>query len=349
MANIRYIDLFCGVGGFRYAMMTALKDSSAKGTCVFSSDIDKACQDVYAANFGERPTGDITSVNPKDIPDHDIMLAGFPCQPFSIIGNRKGFEDTRGTLFFNIASILEAKRPRAFILENVKLLKGHNSGKTLVRIMDTLRGLGYRAEHHVMNALNFGLPQKRERIFIVGFREKHEFSWPHPDMKMKPLASILEKEVDSFYFVSSRIHDKRMLSINSSEVVSPGIWHENKAGHISVYPYSCTIRAGASYNYLLVDGTRRLTGREMFRLQGFPDSFKLPDSYGVARKQAGNSLPIPVATSVIKNVLSALEKNEEKYHIESGQTLLFAEKGVKYGKPIKRSQAENCRKISPTL
>lgn len=132
---IRYIDLFCGIGGFRFAAEQISAELGVSAKCVFSSDIDEDCQKAYEANFGEKPAGDIMAIAVKDIPNHDILLAGFPCQPFSIIGHRKGFEDTRGTLFFDIARILEAKKPTAFVLENVKLLAGHNNGKTLKRIM----------------------------------------------------------------------------------------------------------------------------------------------------------------------------------------------------------------------
>lgn len=133
--EIKFIDLFCGIGGFRIAVEHIANELGISAKCVFSSDIDEDCQRAYEGNFGERPSGDITAIKTEDIPDHDILLGGFPCQPFSIIGHRKGFEDTRGTLFFEIARILEAKKPQAFILENVKLLAGHNNGKTLKRIM----------------------------------------------------------------------------------------------------------------------------------------------------------------------------------------------------------------------
>ena len=164
--TIRYIDLFCGIGGFRVAVQKAAPLFAFDPVCVLSSDIDEDCQTAYEANFGDRPVGDIKAVREDSIPDHDLLLAGFPCQPFSIIGHMKGFEDTRGTLFFDIARILKAKRPKAFVLENVKLLVGHNKGRTLARIMETLRELGYQADFRVFNALNFGLPQKRERVFI---------------------------------------------------------------------------------------------------------------------------------------------------------------------------------------
>jgi DNA (cytosine-5)-methyltransferase 1 len=304
--TIRFIDLFCGIGGFRYGVEDAAKRAHLQPSCVFSSDIDADCQDAYEANFSERPHGDITQFAGDDIPDHDLLLAGFPCQPFSIIGHMKGFADTRGTLFFHIAKILDAKRPKAFVLENVKLLAGHDKGQTLKRILLTLDELGYQTDYRILNALDFGLPQKRERIWITGFRKdaSPEFSWPAGGIPMLPLKDILEKKVSQKHFASQYIQKKRLSAAKKTK--EPTIWHENKAGHISVYPYSCALRAGASYNYLLVNGERRLTPREMLRLQGFPETFKIVCSASQTRKQAGNSLPVNVAREVITQVLLAV-------------------------------------------
>ena len=153
--SLRYIDLFCGIGGFRIAMEKACLSLGIEAECLFSSDVDAECRKAYAANFGEEPKGDIAKIDAHHIPDHDILLAGFPCQPFSIIGHMKGFEDTRGTLFFEIARILQKKKPKAFVLENVKLLVGHNGGKTIAQIMEILRKLGYHADYRVYNAIHF--------------------------------------------------------------------------------------------------------------------------------------------------------------------------------------------------
>lgn len=309
--EIKYIDLFCGIGGFRIAMEQAADALGVPSRCVFSSDIDKACQEVYLANFGERPVGDIRDVMPSDIPDHDVLLAGFPCQPFSIIGDGKGFKDiTRGTLFFDIANILDEKKPRAFVLENVKQLVSHDKGRTLRIIMETIRALGYSADYRVLNALDFGLPQKRERVFIVGFRGPALFQWPNKKIPMIPLEKILEPDhqVPPSYWASEYIRKKRKAAHTSQYY--PAIWHENKAGNITSYPYSCALRASASYNYLLVNGERRLTPREMLRLQGFPDSFKIVCSDHKTRSQAGNSLPIPVAREVILMVLHWLLRQD---------------------------------------
>lgn len=302
MEKIKFIDLFCGIGGFRVAMDEACVENDLIPECVFSSDIDPYCQDSYENNFGHRPVGDITKVDPKSVPNHDILFAGFPCQPFSIIGQMKGFDDTRGTLFFHIANILKEKKPRAFILENVKQLVGHNSGQTLKVIIKTLRDLGYdHVQYAVLNALDYGLPQKRERVIIVGHREPIFFSYPSPRRPFKPLSEILEKKVDKKYFASDYIKQKRKEKHKSAYKLS--VWHENKAGNICSYPYSCALRAGASYNYLLVNGERRFTPREMFRLQGFPDSYKIISNEGQARKQAGNAVPVNIVKSVILKLL----------------------------------------------
>jgi len=345
---IRFIDLFCGIGGFRIAVEQVSDDLGTAVKCVFSSDIDEDCQKAYEENFREKPAGDIKVINAEDIPDHDILLAGFPCQPFSIIGHRKGFEDTRGTLFFEIARILEAKKPKAFVLENVKLFAGHNKGETLKRIMEALRDLGYHADFRILNALDFGLPQKRERIFIVGFKKACSFDWPKGVLPMIPLKDILERNVPEQYYASAYIRKNRLKKQKPTK--EPTIWHENKAGHISAYPFSCALRAGASYNYLLVNGERRLTMREMLRLQGFPDSYKIACSYSQTRKQAGNSLPVPVAKAVLKNLFIAkgwhkgyveYDFNNLQYQVIDGQMRIF-EKRKKYGR---KAKIKNCREI----
>jgi DNA (cytosine-5)-methyltransferase 1 len=271
---------------------------------MFSCDIDRECQRAYEANFGEKPFGDITKVSAEDIPDHDVLLAGFPCQPFSIIGQMRGFDDTRGTLFFDIARILKAKTPRVFVLENVKLLAGHDGGRTLGVILKTLDDLGYSTQYRVLNAIDFGLPQKRERIWIVGFREENAISWPEGGVPMTPLRNLLEENVPASFYASERIRNKRWSVVAPTK--EPTIWHENKAGHISAYPFSCALRAGASYNYLLVNGERRLTPREMLRLQGFPESFKIVCTDSQTRRQVGNSLPVAVAEAIFEQIFQSL-------------------------------------------
>lgn len=306
--KLKFIDLFCGIGGFRIAAQTVFADRSFDAECVFSSDIDPDAQTAYEANFGERPHGDITKIHERDIPDHDILFAGFPCQAFSICGDQRGFEDTRGTLFFDIARILKEKTPRAFVLENVKQLRSHNEGRTLHRIMQSLSNIGYHADYRILNALDYGLPQKRERVFIVGFREHRNHVWPKGNVPMKPLSELLENDVSKFYYASEKIRRNRLNSIAAKKKPDElTIWHENKGGNISPLPYSCALRAGASYNYLLVNGERRLTEREMLRLQGFPDSYKIACGYQATRKQAGNSVAVPCVAAVIRSALDALE------------------------------------------
>jgi len=342
--NYRFIDLFCGIGGFHYAMKIASKANKDNVKCVFSSEIDTFCQVSYETNFGFKPSGDITKIDAKNIPDHDILLAGFPCQPFSIIGDMKGFNDTRGTLFFDIARILFEKKPQAFVLENVKLLVGHNKGQTMRKIMETLKELDYNVSFKVLNAIDFGLPQKRERVFIVGFKNNLNFEWSKENIKMKSLDEILEKNVADKYYASEEIIKKRLAMKEKPNETT--IWHENIAGNIGIYPYSCALRAGASYNYLLVNGERRLTEREMLRLQGFPEEFKIVCNYMQTRKQAGNSLPIPVATSVLTNLLSALDNENVYTHcIIDKQIYLLEKEEKKYG----TSKIKKRRKIRTAL
>jgi DNA (cytosine-5)-methyltransferase 1 len=342
--NYRFIDLFCGIGGFHYAMKIASKTNKDNVKCVFSSEIDPSCQVSYETNFGAKPSGDITKIDAKSIPDHDILLAGFPCQPFSIIGDLKGFNDTRGTLFFDIVRILFEKRPQAFVLENVKLLVGHNKGKTMKKIMGTLKELNYNVSFKVLNAIDFGLPQKRERVFIVGFKNYLNFEWPKKNIKMKSLDEILEENVAKKYYASEKIKNKRLALKDKPNETT--IWHENIAGNIGIYPYSCALRAGASYNYLLINGERRLTEREMLRLQGFPEEFRIVCNYTQTRKQVGNSLPVPVASSVLTNLLSALN-NENVYTqcIIDKQIYLLEKEDNNYGTP----QIKKRRKIRTAL
>lgn len=297
-----YIDLFAGIGGFHQA------GDALGGKCIFASEIDAEAKKAYYANYNIEPHGDITKIDAKSIPEHDVLFAGFPCQPFSIIGNRLGFDDIRGTLFFEIARILREKKPSIFILENVKQLSRHNKGKTLQVILSSLEEIGYKVNWTVLNALDFGLPQKRERTLIVGFlNHSVDFSFPAP-VGAGRLEDVLEldENVDERFFASQRIIDKRLEKHQSKYF--PGIWHENKSGNITSYPYSCALRAGASYNYLLVNGRRRLTPREMLRLQGFPDTFKIVCSDSQTRKQAGNAVPVNVIKAVLKEALYAETK-----------------------------------------
>lgn len=305
MRDFKFIDLFAGIGGIRLGF------EAVGGKCVFSSEWDSFAQDTYEANFGERPEGDITKIEPSSIPDHDILLGGFPCQAFSICGDQKGFSDTRGTLFFNIEEILRIKKPFAFMLENVKNLKSHDKGRTFRTIIQHLEELGYYVHHTVLNSLDFGVPQKRERAIIVGFKKNLRFSFPKPLGIRADLASILEndEDIDKKYFVSEKIRKKRFEKVKPNYPI-PSIWHENKSGNISALEYSCALRAGASYNYLVVNGIRRPTPRELLRLQGFPDNFKIVVPYTQIRKQAGNSVSVPVIEAVAKEMIRSINSNE---------------------------------------
>ncbi len=312
------IDLFAGIGGIRLGF------EAYECKNVFSSEWDKYAQMMYEANFHEKPFGDINDIAPKDIPDHDILLAGFPCQPFSIAGKGLGFADTRGTLFFNIEAILEAKRPEAFLLENVKRLTTHDNGNTFTVILDRLNKLGYTVYHKVFNSLDFGVPQKRERIYIVGFKNSIQFKFPKPLGYFKPLSDVLEKEenIPASYFLSEAMKQKRFSALKTVPP-KPSIWHENIGGNISPLPYSCALRAGGSYNYLVVNGERRLTSREMLRLQGFPDSFIINIPYSQARKVAGNSVSVPVIQAIAGEMIKAL--NEQKTAVKYKELNLFGD------------------------
>lgn len=305
--KLKIIDLFAGIGGIRLGF------EKIGAECVFSSEWDKHAQDMYEENFGERPLGDINEINPKDIPDHDFLLAGFPCQPFSIAGKQLGFADTRGTLFFNIEKILEEKRPYGFLLENVSRLVTHDKGRTFKVIIDKLENLGYTVHYKVLNTIDFGLPQLRKRIYIVGFKDKIHFQFPIPDGKKILLEEILEPEdkIPDNYYVSDSIREKRLSKVKPNAPY-PSIWHENIGGNISALPHSCALRAGGSYNYLLVNGERRLTGREMLRLQGFPDSFKINVAYTQVRKIAGNTVTVKVIEKIAEQIKKAIDNKQPK-------------------------------------
>lgn len=276
-----------------------------------SCDIDEECRKSYEHNYGLKPYGDISRLRAKNVPDHDLFCAGFPCQPFSIIGKRRGFSDVRGTLFFEIVRILKEKTPQAVVLENVKQLVTNDNGRTLATILDTLDSIGYRnPQWRLLNALDFGLPQKRERILIVGILGgiQSPFPWPNSATKPKPLSEILESKPNLRHSASERIRRRRH-AVHTSKF-HPAIWHENKSGNISSHPFSCALRAGASHNYLLVDGKRRLTPREMLRLQGFPDSFEIICNDSQTRKQTGNAVPVPMVAAVVRSVLNVYQSTQ---------------------------------------
>ncbi len=306
--SFRFIDLFAGIGGIRLGF------EQAGGHCVFSSEFDEDACTTYEANFKEHPAGDITKIDAKDIPDFDILLGGFPCQAFSIIGKKEGFaNETCGTLFFDIERILKEKEPPAFMLENVRNLIAHDGGNTFRTIKKHLEALGYNVYAKVLNALDFGVPQKRERIIIVGFLDDVKFKFPNPIPveKRKTLADVLETDVDQKYYVRDAIRLSRLERLKEKNYPKPYISHENIAGSVTPHPYSSALRAGASANYLLINDERRPTEREMLRIQGFPDTYKIVVGYGKIKKQCGNSVAVPVIKAVAEKMIEALKEFEK--------------------------------------
>lgn len=299
-----FIDLFAGIGGIRIPF------DELGGKCVFSSEWDEHAANTYEANFGERPYGDITKIRECDIPRHDVLLGGFPCQAFSIMGKMQGFADTRGTMFFEIERILRYRKPKAILLENVKQLVGHDKGRTFKVIQDHLAELGYHVKWKVLNALDFGVPQRRERVIIVGFRNKKFAERMSLDFDSIPynLKDVLEdeKKVNPSLLASKRIVEKRRKSVAKKDVFFPSVWHENKSGNISILPHACALRTGASYNYQLVNGNRRFTDRELLRLQGFPDTYKIVGTNQDIRRQTGNAVCVNVIRAVATRMLEIL-------------------------------------------
>ena len=310
MRPLRFIDLFAGMGGIRIPF------DELGYKCVFSSEWDKAAITTYQANFGETPAGDITQVKETEIPHHDLLLAGFPCQAFSIMGKMQGFADTRGTMFFEVERILNHHKPQVVLLENVKQLVTHDNGHTFRTILQRLSDLGYHVKWQILNALDFGLPQKRERVIIVGFRRESDYNRFNFDFTPQryDLADILEddRDIDISLFASDRIVSKRMESVKGKRVFYPSIWHENKSGNISILDHACALRTGASYNYQLINGIRRPSSRELLRLQGFPETYKIAVSHQEIRRQTGNSVAIPIIRMVARKIHETLLLNEHE-------------------------------------
>ena len=308
--SFRFVDLFAGIGGIRLGF------ESVGGECVFSSEWDEQAAKTYEANFGEKPSGDITKIDANEIPDFDILLGGFPCQPFSIIGDKEGFDhETQGTLFFDIERILMEKMPPAFLLENVRNLTAHDNGNTFRIILKRLKSLGYYVHAKVLNALDFGVPQKRERIIICRFKSNIDFHFPQPVPSYERLSldDILEdeSELDEKLWVRDCIKNSRIERMKK-ELPRPYITHENVAGSITPHHFSCALRAGASANYILINNERRPSARELLRLQGFPDSFKIVVPYTGIKKQTGNSVAVPVIRAVAREMLKALKSYERR-------------------------------------
>ncbi|HRN15700.1 MAG TPA: DNA cytosine methyltransferase [Xylanibacter oryzae] len=333
------IDLFCGIGGFRLAM------NANNVKCVFSSDIDKFCQKTYEANFQDIPYGDITKINAKDIPNFDILTAGFPCQPFSYAGEKEGFNDeTRGTLFFDICRIIDYHKPPMIFLENVKGLVSHNHGATISVILSHLKQLGYFVHCKVLSSLDYGLPQKRERWYCVCFRKDTQFDFPAPFKNRSKLIDIVDLNDNS---PELKLSDFELSRIDYHfKHAHPGerIKHDNskykpytKKGKYGVYSfqksdgslrfhvgdtaktqiqeafYAClntyapTIIANRTPK--LWDLRRKLSVLESKRLQGFPDDFIFPVSDNQAYKELGNSVSVPVVKLIMKEMIKTYEKS----------------------------------------
>jgi len=311
--KLRFIDLFCGIGGFRIAF------EKAGGECVFSSDWNEMAQITYEANFGEKPHGDIHTVAVADIPEHDILCAGFPCQPFSIagvskklsLGKKHGFEDKeQGNLFFTLADIIDFHQPAAFLLENVKNLKSHDQGRTFQIIHDTLtNALGYHVHTAVIDAQSV-VPQHRERIFLVGFKERRTFEFPQFPAEGPKLNSILEKDVPEKYTLTDHLwkylQDYAAKHRAAGNGFGFGLTNGNQiARTLSARYYKdgseILISQGAGKN------PRRLTPRECAKLMGYPANFKIPVSDTQAYKQFGNSVVVQVVERIAKCVVETLQ------------------------------------------
>lgn len=316
LSKMTFIDLFAGIGGFRFA----LESYGAK--CVFSSELDKFCQESYNLNFGEIPYGDITKIDERDIPNFDILCGGFPCQPFSVSGKQKGFADTRGTLFFDIVRIVSYHKPKIIFLENVKNLKAHNGGATFEIISKTLSGLNYNIYYKVLNAKNFGLPQNRERIAIVCIRKDIDNgNFKFPDANNNLIVTISDiKEDDKLtkkYIIDRKDifidQNKLEKAIKNGKVNKPvqigiigkggqgnRIYHENGIGiTLAASSGGATSKTGAYY----INGcVRKLSPREAARLQGFPESFEIIKNDNQALKQFGNSVPINVLIAILNEL-----------------------------------------------
>ena len=308
----KFIDLFAGIGGIR------LPFQLLGGECVFSSEWDKSAQKTYQTNYGEVPAGDITKIDAAEIPDFDILLAGFPCQPFSQAGLKKGFADTRGTLFFDIERILEEKRPKAFLLENVKQLKGHDRGRTLMTILDHLREkLEYNVEFAVLRAGDCGVPQNRERIILVGVdshllpKDAPVFEFPVPPKTRTRVGDILEQDVDSKYTISDRLYAGHVRRKKEHKIKGNGFGF-SLFNADSEYTSTISARYYKDGSEILIDqgegkNPRKLTPRECARLQGFPEDYIIPVSDTQAYKQFGNSVAVPVIKAVAEQLLVYLK------------------------------------------
>lgn len=304
MEAFRFIDLFAGIGGMRLAF------EKAQGQCVFSSEWDKYSQLTYAANFGEVPHGDITQINEREIPKFDVLLAGFPCQPFSTIGKREGFKHpTQGTLFHDVERIMRYHRNRAFLLENVAGLKSHDGGRTLSVIENTLTDLKYKYDYRVLDAADFGVPQHRSRIYIVGFKSRKggrtEFDWPSGSGKLKPIGPFIETGITN-HSISKHLQDVYLFKNDDGrpQLIDAASDHPVKT---LVASYHKIQRLTGTFVKDGETGVRLLTANECKAIMGFPKKFKLPVSRTQMYRQMGNSVAVPVVSVLAKWIAGELQ------------------------------------------
>lgn len=305
--GFRFIDLFAGIGGMRIPF------DEIGGSCVFTSEWDKFSQITYETNFGEKPSGDITQIDPASIPSFDLLLAGFPCQPFSNAGLKRGFDDTRGTLFFNIAKIIEHHRPKVVFLENVKGFLSHDKGRTFETVKKVIEeDLGYRVFYKIHNARDFGVPQNRERVFIIAVRDHANFEFAIPPKTPVKLGDILDKKVDTKYTLSDKLwtsHQRRKAEHTArGNGFGYSLFNNN-----STYTSTISARYYKDGSEILVEqaskNPRKVTPREAARLQGFPDNFAIPVSDTQAYRQFGNAVAVPAIRSVAKQLAPYLNSS----------------------------------------
>lgn len=302
--DFKFIDLFAGIGGIRIGF------EEFGGQCVFSSEWDEYAQTTYQANFGDKPNGDITKIDPKDIPNFNILCGGFPCQPFSMAGLRRGFEDTRGTLFFDVAKIIDFHKPQVIFLENVKNLATHDKGKTLQVITQTLQDIGYKVFYKVLNAKDFGLPQNRARIYIVAFLNDVEFEFPIPPKNKTKVGWILEDQVNCKYTISDKLWEGHQRRKQQHLERGNGFGYSMFTNE-SEYTSTISARYYKDGSEILIyqDGKnpRKITPREASRLQGFPNDYIIPVSDNRAYKQFGNSVAVPVIKAIAQSIITTLQ------------------------------------------
>lgn len=320
MENMKFIDLFSGIGGFRIALESLGFD------CVFSSDIDKEARKVYKNNFGENPEGDITKIPNSDIPAHDILCAGFPCQPFSISGRRMGFEDIRGTLFYDIARIAEYRRPKFLFLENVANFVRHDDGKTLQTILDVLNSIDYDVYYDVLNASLFGVPQSRKRVYFLCIRKDLNFKsydFPTPTLENISLKNIILEDKYTKNLIINRndiFFDKNLTNKTNSENLQlkpVRVGYVNKGGQgeriYSEYGHTITLSAygggvGAKTGLYYINGAvRKLHPEECKRVMSFPENFRIHESANQAYKQFGNSVVVKMIKIIFEKIISLYE------------------------------------------